>query len=53
LPTVAIGGLKRHHQSDVLASGAHGLAVVSAICGQSDPQAAAQAFAMPERKAQA
>lgn len=36
LPTVAIGGLKSEHQSDVLVSGADGLAVVSAICGQPD-----------------
>ncbi|UWQ98565.1 thiamine phosphate synthase [Rhodobacteraceae bacterium S2214] len=44
LPTVAIGGLKAKHQADVLASGVDGLAVVSAICGQADPKAAAQLF---------
>ncbi|MFK7764152.1 MAG: thiamine phosphate synthase [Roseobacter sp.] len=44
LPTVAIGGLKAAHQAQVLASGADGLAVVSAICGQADPKAAAQMF---------
>ncbi|SFT90557.1 thiamine phosphate synthase [Sedimentitalea nanhaiensis] len=45
LPTVAIGGLKARHQSDVHTSGADGMAVVSAICGQPDVKSAAQAFA--------
>lgn len=44
LPNVAIGGLKSTHVDGVLASGADGLAVVSAICGQPDPTAAALAF---------
>lgn len=44
LPTVAIGGLKATHQTDVLASGADGLAVVSAICGQPDVTQAALKF---------
>lgn len=44
LPTVAIGGLKSAHLRDVQASGADGMAVVSAICGQPDPRAAALAF---------
>jgi thiamine-phosphate pyrophosphorylase len=41
VPTVAIGGLKRQHVSDVFAAGAHGLAVVSAICGTPDPRQSA------------
>lgn len=41
VPCVAIGGLKRDHVASVLAAGAQGLAVVSAICGQTDPRAAA------------
>ncbi|MGZ2256585.1 thiamine phosphate synthase [Roseobacter sp. A03A-229] len=41
LPTVAIGGLKAQHAAQVLAAGADGIAVVSAICGQPDPRAAA------------
>lgn len=49
LPTVAIGGLKAAHLRDVLASGTDGLAVVSAICGQADPCAAARAFDLPDR----
>lgn len=44
LPTVAIGGLKASHLKDVRACGADGVAVVSAICGQGDPKAAARAF---------
>ncbi|MGC3940547.1 thiamine phosphate synthase [Roseobacter sp. EG26] len=48
LPTVAIGGLKSVHQAQVLASGANGQAVVSAICGQPDPKAAAQKFMITE-----
>lgn len=44
VPTVAIGGLKSDHITGVLASGADGMAVVSAICGQSDPCVAARAF---------
>lgn len=44
LPNVAIGGLKPDHITGVLASGADGMAVVSAICGQTDPRAAARAF---------
>lgn len=46
VPTVAIGGLKSIHTSDVRDSGADGMSVVSAICGQADPYAAAQAFAL-------
>lgn len=48
LPTVAIGGLKAQHTGDILNAGADGLAVVSAICGQPDPQRAAQAFPFPK-----
>jgi thiamine-phosphate pyrophosphorylase len=46
LPSVAIGGLKREHVEAVRRAGADGLAVVSAICGTPDPEAAARAFAM-------
>jgi thiamine-phosphate pyrophosphorylase len=44
LPNVAIGGLKSTHINGVRASGADGMAVVSAICGQPDPYTAACAF---------
>jgi thiamine-phosphate pyrophosphorylase len=51
VPSVAIGGLKAEHVADVLAAGARGLAVVSAICGTSDPQAAAAHISNELRKA--
>ena len=44
LPTVAIGGLNATHVPDVMAAGADGLAVVSAICGQRDPTQSAAFF---------
>ncbi len=44
LPAVAIGGLKSEHAASVRAAGARGPAVISAICGQPDPEAAARAF---------
>jgi thiamine-phosphate pyrophosphorylase len=45
VPSVAIGGLKAGHVDDVFAAGADGLAVVSAICGTADPEAAAHDIA--------
>jgi thiamine-phosphate pyrophosphorylase len=45
VPTVAISGLKAEHAVSVLAAGADGLAVVSAICGKLDPHRAAIAIA--------
>lgn len=44
LPAVAIGGIKLNHVDDILATGAEGLAVVSAICGQPDPEQASRAL---------
>ena len=40
LPSVAIGGIKAAHAADIIRAGADGIAVVSAICGQADPEAA-------------
>jgi thiamine-phosphate pyrophosphorylase len=45
VPTVAISGLKAEHAASVLAAGADGLAVVSAICGKPDPRLAAEEIA--------
>lgn len=42
-PVVAIGGLSIADAAAVRAAGAQGLAVVSAICGADDPEAAARA----------
>ncbi|TDO15282.1 MULTISPECIES: thiamine phosphate synthase [Halomonas] len=47
LPCVAIGGLKAEHVAATQRAGAHGLAVISAICGTPDPERAARAFAGP------
>lgn len=44
LPAVAIGGLKAEHAAAVRQAGAQGLAVISAICGRPDPEAAARAI---------
>lgn len=42
LPVVAIGGIRSEHAAPLRGAGADGVAVVSAICGQSDPAAAAR-----------
>jgi thiamine-phosphate pyrophosphorylase len=44
-PIVAIGGLTPANSAPVLAAGAQGLAIVSAIVAADDPQAATQDFA--------
>lgn len=44
LPLVAIGGIHQGNASEVLAAGADGLAVVSAICSAADPCTAARSF---------
>ncbi|QND45451.1 thiamine phosphate synthase (plasmid) [Rhizobium lusitanum] len=51
VPSVAIGGLKAVHAADALLAGADGIALVSAICGTSDPQAAAAEIARAIREA--
>lgn len=43
VPTVAIGGITADRAAEAMASGVDGVAVVSAICGRDDPQAAARA----------
>ncbi|MBY5394320.1 thiamine phosphate synthase [Rhizobium leguminosarum] len=53
VPSVAIGGLKADHVAEVFAAGARGLAVVSAICGTPDPEAATRRIAAEIRKARA
>lgn len=44
LPCVAIGGISLSEAAAVRASGAAGIAVVSAVCGQPDPEAAARSL---------
>lgn len=41
VPVVAIGGITRERAPSVIAAGAQGVAVVSAICSAPDPQSAA------------
>ena len=53
VPAVAIGGLDLGHVRAVLATGAQGLAVVSAICGAPDPQASAARLARAIAEARA
>jgi thiamine-phosphate pyrophosphorylase len=45
LPVVGIGGIDAARAADVIAAGADGVAVVSAICAAPDPEAAARAIA--------
>jgi thiamine-phosphate pyrophosphorylase len=42
LPIIAIGGLTKDNTLPVLQTGVHGIAVISAVCCQSDPTEAAQ-----------
>ncbi|NDR59153.1 thiamine phosphate synthase [Aliiruegeria sabulilitoris] len=51
IPAVGIGGLGPQHADDVIGAGAAGLAVVSAICGQPDPEAAARALVSAVKEA--
>ena len=41
-PVIAIGGITINTASDVIQAGAHGIAVISAVCGQQDPAKATQ-----------
>jgi thiamine-phosphate pyrophosphorylase len=53
VPAVAIGGLGAEHLVSVLAAGAVGAALVSAICSAADPEKAARALAEASRRARA
>ena len=44
LPVFALGGIKANHLPELTGSGAHGIAVISAIIATPDPRAAAGAF---------
>ena len=39
-PVIAIGGITAETAYEVIRAGAHGIAVISAVCGQADPMAA-------------
>jgi thiamine-phosphate pyrophosphorylase len=51
LPVVAIGGIDRTNAGDVMATGAAGIAVVSAICGAAEPRRATEELARIVRAA--
>ena len=44
VPVIAIGGLDARNTPPVIRSGAHGIAVISAVCCQADPAEAARAL---------
>jgi len=44
LPVVAIGGISAANTPEVIRSGAHGIAVISAVCCQEDPEEATRAL---------
>jgi thiamine-phosphate pyrophosphorylase len=44
LPIIAIGGVGTENIPDVMRAGAHGIAVISAVCCQDDPEEATRAL---------
>ena len=44
LPVIAIGGIDEKNAPDVIRAGARGIAVISAVCCQADPEKAARAL---------
>lgn len=44
LPIIAIGGVGAENIPDVMRTGAHGIAVISAVCCQDDPEEATRAL---------
>jgi thiamine-phosphate pyrophosphorylase len=44
LPVIAIGGITAENVAEVMKAGAHGIAVISAVCCQIDPEGATRAL---------
>ncbi len=44
LPIIAIGGVSPENTPEVIRAGAHGIAVISAVCCQEDPEGATRAL---------
>ncbi len=44
LPIIAIGGISAKNTPEVIRAGAHGIAVISAVCCQDDPEQATRAL---------
>ncbi len=53
LPVIAIGGITKENVAAVIAAGADGVAVISAVCGAADPEAAARELVEAMEKARA
>jgi len=49
LPVVGIGGITADNAASVVATGARGVSVISAVCGADDPEAAVRALARAVR----
>jgi thiamine-phosphate diphosphorylase len=50
LPVIGIGGINLTNLHEVVAAGADGIAVISAVCGAEDPEAAARELVAALRK---
>lgn len=50
-PVIAIGGIRVEDAYDVIRAGAHGLAVISAVCAQPNPLVATQRLAFEIKRA--
>jgi thiamine-phosphate pyrophosphorylase len=44
LPIIAIGGVGAENTAEVMEAGAHGIAVISAVCCREDPEQATRAL---------
>jgi thiamine-phosphate pyrophosphorylase len=44
LPVIAIGGVSAENTGDIMKTGARGIAVISAVCCQKDPEGATRAL---------
>ena len=44
LPIIAIGGITSEKVSEVMEAGAYGIAVISAVCCEKDPEAATKSL---------
>jgi thiamine-phosphate pyrophosphorylase len=52
LPIIAIGGITEKNIPEVILSGAHGIAVISAVCCQPNPENATKVLSAALKKAQ-
>ncbi|HEY3065223.1 MAG TPA: thiamine phosphate synthase [Methylomirabilota bacterium] len=53
VPLIGIGGITSENVAEVIGAGADGVAVISAVCGASDPAAAVRAFLTGIQRARA